>query len=84
MRIIFGVLGLLVALGIVGLVVRKQLSSTQQAIPALAVPASAGTDGPSTKPAATVQQQSQQMQQQYKQAVEGVMQQSRPLPDEDK
>ncbi|MES2362588.1 MAG: hypothetical protein V4646_12390 [Pseudomonadota bacterium] len=82
MRAMFGVLGLLVALGAVGLIIKKQLASTRQAIPVLAVPASTGPDGTNTKPAATVQEQSQQIQQQYKQALEGAMQQARPLPDD--
>lgn len=82
MRAMFGVLGLLVALGAVGLIVKKQLAANRQAIPVLAVPAPAGPDGSSTKPASTFQEQSQQIQQQYKQAVEGAMQQARPLPDE--
>lgn len=75
MRTVFGVLGLVVALGAVGLIIKKQLEANRQAIPVLAVPAPAGPDGASTKPASTVQEQSQQIQQQYKQAVEGAMQQ---------
>ena len=82
MRAMFGVLGLLVALGAVGLIIKKQLATTRQAIPVLAVPAPAGPDGASTKPASTVQEQSQQIQQQYKQAIDGAMQQARPQPDE--
>ncbi len=80
MRTVFGVLGLVIALGAVGLIIKKQLAANRQAIPVLAVPAPAGPDG--TKPASTVQEQSQQIQQQYKQAIEGAMQQARPLPDE--
>lgn len=82
MRAMFGVLGLLVALGAVGLIVKKQLAANRQALPVLAAPAPAGPDGANTKPASTVQEQSQQIQQQYKQAVEGAMQQARPLPDD--
>lgn len=82
MRAMFGVLGLLVALGAVGLIIKKQLATSRQAIPVLAVPAPVGPDGASTKPASTVQEQSQQIQQQYKQALEGAMQQARPLLDE--
>ncbi|MFC5522796.1 hypothetical protein [Polaromonas jejuensis] len=84
MRAIFGVLGLLVALGIVGLLVKKQLAATRQALPALALPASASPDGGATKPATAVQEQSQQVQQQYKQALEAAMQQARPVQDENK
>lgn len=80
MRAIFGVLSLLVVLAMVGLLVKKQLVSTQQVIPALQIPGE-----PSKAPVAsdsTVRQQSQQIQQQYKQALEGAMQQTRPMPDE--
>lgn len=59
MRGIFGIVGLLVTLAIVGVVVKKQLHTT------VAVP---------VVPGATVQQQSQQVQQQYKQSVESAMQ----------
>ena len=55
MKGIFGLVGLLVALAIVGVVVKKQLAATQQ---------------------------SQQIQQQYKQAIEGAMQQPRPMPED--
>ena len=75
MRAIFGVLSLLLVLAVVGLLVKKQLASTQQAVPALMLPAP-------TNPEATVQQQSQQIQQQYKQAIDAAMQQARPMPDE--
>ncbi len=81
MRAIFGVLSLLIVLAVVGLLVKKQLSSTRQAIPALAAPAP-GAEGLAIKPAATVPEQSQQVQQQYKQALEGAMQQARPMPEE--
>jgi cell division protein ZapA (FtsZ GTPase activity inhibitor) len=84
MRAIFGVLSLLLVLAVVGLLVKKQLVSTQQAIPALASPASTSSDSGSTspKPAGTVQEQSQQIQQQYKQALDAAMQQARPVPDD--
>lgn len=75
MRAIFGTLGLLVVLAIVGLLVKKQLSSP----PVIAAPA-----GISVTPSATVQQQSQQVQQQYQQAVEGAMRQPRPVPEDKK
>ncbi len=83
MRAIFGVLGLLIALAIVGVLAKKQLATTRQAVPALAVPAPAGADAANTpsQPTGTVREQSQQIQQQYKNAVEGAMQQARPVPD---
>lgn len=67
MRAILGVLGLLVALGVVAVVAKKQLTAQQQTIPASAV---------------SVPQQSQHIQQQYKQAIDSALQQSRPMPDE--
>ena len=80
MRAIFGVLGLLVVLAMVGLLVKKQLASTQQAVPGLQVPDA--VNKASDKADSTVRQQSQQIQQQYKQALEGAMQQARPMPDD--
>ena len=81
MRGIFGIVGLLVTLAIVGLVVQKQLqtSTAMPTVPAVStVPAVAGASTPTVNPAANVQQQ-------YKQAVEGAMQPPpRPEPDADK
>ena len=79
MRAIFGVLSLLVVLMVVGILVKKQLGSTQQAIPALVVPGAAST---ANRPEATVPEQSQQTQQQLKQSVESALQQARPIADE--
>ncbi len=81
MKGIFGLVGLLVALAIVGVVVKKQLAATQQSVPALAVPAPPGGSA-SGAHAPTVREQSQQIQQQYKQAIEGAMQQPRPMPED--
>lgn len=84
MKGVFGLVGLLLALAIVGVVIKKQLGANQQIVPALAVPvspaATAATADPA-QPPATVREQSQQVQQQYKQAIEGAMQQARPMPD---
>ena len=89
MRAIFGVLSLLLVLAVVGLLVKKQRASSQQAIPALTLPAPtnsaptpAGAESAPTKPVGTVQQQSQQIQQQYKQAIDAAVEQARPMPDE--
>jgi len=79
MKGVFGLVGLLLALAIVGVVVKRQLDSTSQRVPALA-PAAPG--GAASAPATTVREQSQQVQQQYKQAVDGLMQQPRPMQDE--
>ena len=78
----FGLVGLVVALALVGVLVKKQLSATRAPVPALqGVP---GLAPPASSPAATVREQSQQMQQQVKQQVEGLMQQARPMPENEK
>lgn len=74
MRGIFSIVGLLVTLAIIGLLVKKQLSTP------VAVPATAGM--PAVSADAPPQVQSQQAQQQVKQAVEGALQQARPMPEE--
>ena len=81
MRAIFGVLSLLLVLMVVGLLVKKQLASSQQSIPALTLPAPALSGAASTpaKPVGTVQEQSLQIQQQYKQAIDAALQQARPV-----
>ena len=74
MRGLFGIVGLLLALAIVGVLAKKQMG----ALTTVAPPA-----GFASAPAsATVQQQSQLIQQQVKQSVESTMQQARPMPDE--
>ena len=78
MRGVFGVVGLVVALAIVGVLAKKQLASTQAVVPSLQVPGAA----PVPAPTGSVREQSQQVQQQYKQALEAAMQQARPLPDD--
>ena len=89
MRAIFGVLSLLLVMAVVGLLVKKQLASTQQAIPtrtlpalATSAPTTSGAESTPAKPVGTVQAQSQQIQQQYRQAINAAMQQARPVPDE--
>ena len=83
MKGLFGLVCLLMALASFGGVIKKQLSASQQIVPTRA-PASSPTAAPAdpAQPPATVREQSQQVQQQYKQAVEGAMQQARPMPDE--
>ena len=82
MRGFFGLAGLLIALVIVGMLVKRQLAATQQAMPALQLPAVQGAAGPDAAPGATVKQQSRQIEQQYKQAIEGAMQKARSVPDD--
>lgn len=78
MRVAFGIVGLVIALAIVGMLAKKQLTSTRAVVPALQIPGVA----PASAPTGTVREQSQQIQQQYKQALDAAMQQARPMPDE--
>lgn len=82
MRAAFGLVGLVVALVLVGVLVKKQLSATRAPLPALQGVPGAAPPAPASS-AATVREQSQQMQQQVKQQVEGLMQQARPMPEDE-
>ena len=81
MRSIFGVLSLLIVLAIIGVLAKKQMTSINE----IKVPAVAGSE-PGLKlkvdPNATVQQQSQQIQQQFKAAAETAAQQPRTIPED--
>ena len=78
MRGWLGLVSLLLVLAAVGLLARKQMAAVQAPLPTLQSPANATASAP----AGNVHEQSQQIQQQYKRALEGAMQSSRPLPDE--
>ena len=82
MRAIFGVLSLVVVLLVVVVLAKKQLTATQQAVPVLTLPAAAGPDGARIKPDVTPQPQAQEVQQQYKQAIDNALQQPRVMPDD--
>lgn len=85
MRAALGIVSLLLALAVVGLLAKKQLASTRSAVPVLVQPAAGAPDagtGTGAAPPANVRMQSQQVQQQYKQAVEGLVQHPRPMPDD--
>lgn len=75
MRIVFGVLSLLVVLAIVGVLAKKQLGAVTPA-----ATQSAPAAGTMAVPTGTPQQQVQQ----FQQAVQGAVQQARPLPDDTK
>ena len=81
MKASFGLIGLLLVLAIVGLLAKKQLSSVNN-IQVPVVPGAPAGVGAAVDPQATVQQQSQQIQQQFKAAAEAAVQQPRPMPDE--
>ena len=82
MKGVFGLAGLLIALALVGLLVKKQLAAMQQPVPALQLPAAQGSANPGAAPAATVKEQGRQIEQQYKRALEGAMQKARPAGNE--
>jgi hypothetical protein len=82
MRMIFGLLGLVVVLAIVATLGKKQLGAVSEIKIPQAVGAGSRAALPGVDPNASLQQQSQQIQQQYKQAIEGALQQSRPMPED--
>lgn len=73
MRAIFGVLGLLIVVAIVGMLAKKQLSA---GVAPRVQDAPAGVAAPAGTPRQQVQQ--------FEQAVQGAMQQARPMPDDTK
>ena len=79
---IFGLVGLLVALVIVGLLAKKQFATI--AAPTLPAPTTVpGAPASATGAApANGREQSQQLQQQYKQAIDAAMQTPRKMPDD--
>ncbi len=77
MRGLFGLVGLVVVLAIVGLVVKKQLSATRAPAAALQqapIPGT-GASAPVINPAGNVREQSQQVQQQVQQQLEEIAKQ---------
>ena len=77
MKGIVGLLGLLLSLVLVGFLVKGQLASTRQIAPMLPLPAESAQQGAASAPV-----QPQPVQQQYKQALEGALQQPRAVPGE--
>ena len=77
MRGVFTVLSLLVVLAIIGVLVKKQMGSLAGP---RALPAVPGAAAPAPVASATPKQTVQQ----FEQAVQGQMQQARPMPDETK
>ncbi len=79
MRIIFGLISLVIVLAIVSVLAKKQVSAVSD----IKVPSVSGVAPIAVDPNASVKQQSEQIQQQVKQAVEAGMQ-ARPMPDDSK
>ncbi|HYP69829.1 MAG TPA: hypothetical protein VEP93_03045 [Variovorax sp.] len=71
----FGLLGLVLALAVVGLLVKKQLTTAVPALPS-ATGAAVAPSAPASNP--------RQVQEQFKQSLDAAMQQPRALPDEAK
>ena len=80
MRAIFGMVGLLIVVAVVGLLAKKQLASAVVP-PALSTPA-AGGDAAGPAPAASATPRAQV--QQFKQTIDAAAVQVRPMPDEAK
>ncbi len=74
MRMIFGVLSLLFVVAVIGFMAKKQMSSIND----IKVP---GATASSAAPSGNAQQQSQQIQQQFKAAAEAAMQPARTEPE---
>ena len=74
MRMIFGVLSLLFVVAVIGFLAKKQVSSIND----IKVPGAAAS---SAAPVGNVQQQSQQIQQQFRAAAEAALQPARTEPD---
>jgi len=74
----FGLIGLLLALALVAVLVKKQMGATRVAVP----PAVQGLPAPAEGAASTVRAQSKQVQQQVKQQMDALMQQPRTLPED--
>jgi hypothetical protein len=80
MRAIFSIVGLLVVVAVVGMLAKNQFHTVADIHP---IQQDSSTIAlPTTALGATVQQQSLQIQQQVKQAVEDSLQQTRAVPDD--
>ena len=85
MRSVFGVLSLLLVVAVIGFLAKQQMSSVNDIKLPDPSAVSAGNPASPTKPVSApgnVQQQSQQIQQQFKAAAEAAVQQARPMPDD--
>ena len=85
MRAVFSLLGLVLALLVVGLLAKKQLTSVTRPVAPVAASntMTPAASAPVLNPSGVyTQAQGEQLQQQVKQAVEAAMQQPRPMPDD--
>ena len=86
MRVALGIVSLLLVLATVGLLAKQQLAARPTPMPAVqpasAAPGAGAAAEVPAAPASTVRVHSQQVQQQVQQAVEGLMQKPRPMPED--
>ena len=80
MRAVFGVLSLVVVLAVVGVLAKKSLHSSQESL-ARQAPSLPTGHNQNSEPV-TVREQSQQVQQQYRQQLESALNARRPEPDQ--
>lgn len=80
MRAVFGLLGLVVVLALVGLLVKKNLRSTQESL-ARQVPSLPAGHNQAPEPS-NVREQSLQAQQQYRKQLESALSAQRPEPEQ--
>jgi uncharacterized membrane protein len=78
----FGLIGLLLSLAVVGFLVKKQITSTQQIVPSLQAPTTDGSQRAASAAGTVGEQSPAQVQQQFRQALQDAMQQPRTVPDE--
>ena len=78
MRARFSVVGLLMVVTILGVLAKNQFSS----MPAKPSSADSTVSPRAPEPGATLQQQSDQIQQPFRQTLESTLQQARPMPDD--
>ncbi len=81
MRALLGVTGLLLALAVVGVLLKKQLAPAQRGGSSLTPPALSGP-APTEQAVGTVPPLARSTQQQYQQAVEAAIQPPRPVSDD--
>ncbi|QXZ10518.1 hypothetical protein KUF54_04655 [Comamonas sp. Y33R10-2] len=83
MRAVFGVLSLVVALAVVGVLVKKSWQSSQESLARQSPSLPAGhNQGSEAKAVREQSRQSEQIQQQYRQQLESALNAPRPAPDQ--
>lgn len=86
MRAVFGVLSLVVALAVVGVLVKKSWQSSQESLarqtPSLSAGHNQGSEAKAVQEQSRQSRQSEQIQQQYRQQLESALNAPRPAPDQ--